>query len=157
MWKDTRGIREFCHMVRLYLDMLLKQESFCELASATALQSRPKAQGSVTWTNTAMLAILQCLVQATDGKRDTHRERESEHSACVMYPMLLDVCAWHPKPHCWKGEVLISVGLETTLTFSVTTLTSAEGQQSTGISLSLGWVSSSHVGPQETQEVWPGP
>lgn len=63
---------------------------------------------------------------ATEGRRDREREREWE---CVMYPMLLDVCAWHSKPHCWKGEVLISIGPEMALTFSLTTLTSAEGQQ----------------------------
>lgn len=75
---------------------------------------------------------------ATDGKRDGEgkRERVSEgaRSPCVMYPMLPDVCEWHPKPSGCRGEVLVSIGTETTLTFSLTTFTSAEGRWRWGIS-----------------------
>lgn len=42
--------------------------------AAIAPLSRPKAQGSVTWTSAAMLAILQCLVQPQMG-RETEGER----------------------------------------------------------------------------------
>ncbi len=100
---------------------------------------------------------------ATDGKRDTQRERERERErerkrlACITYPMLLDVCAWHLKPCCWKGEVLISIGLETTLTFNLTTLTSSEGQRSKGISLCWRPVSSSYLRLWGSQEVQTGP